>query len=167
VELEAWLAIYQAVNHTATAKERMYWTIAALFLLGNSLLALPAALLVASFPDDQSQMVVTGLAILGSIVSFVWLACQTLARRENLHWESLLRSIEHQFAGAEFHRSVYRLLRGEETCVPTTAWKCGDWYPEVERLGWARRSLPYLAAGLLSLAFLAAWVLLIVATWTT
>jgi len=167
MELEAWLAIYQAVNHTAAAKERAYWTIVALFLLANCLLALPAGLVSASFPNDQGEVAVTGLAILGVVVSLAWLSGQMLAGRENLHWEGLLRSIEHQFSGAEFHRSAYRLFRGEETCIPATAWKCGDWYPEVERLGWARRSLPRAAAWFLPLAFLAAWVVLIVATWTT
>ncbi len=167
MELEAWLAIYQAVNHTATAKERARWAILALFLLGNSLLALPAALLSASFPNDQAEAVATGVAILGAAVSLAWLSCQILAGWETLHWERLLRSIEHQFAGAEFHRSAYRLLRGDETCIPATAWKCGDWYPEVERLGWARRSLPRAALWFLPLAFLAAWVILIVTTWTT
>ncbi len=167
MELEAWLAIYQAVSHTASAKERARWTILALFLLGNSLLALPAALLVGSFPNDQAEAVATGIAILGAVVSLGWLSCQILAGWETVHWERLLRSIEHQFAGAEFHRSAYRLLRGDETCIPATAWKCGDWYPEVERLGWARRSLPRAALWFLPLAFLAAWVILIVTTWTT
>lgn len=167
MELEAWLAVYQAVNHTRAAKERVCWTVAVFFLLANSVLVVPACLLAASFPDEQSQAVVTGLAILGGIVSLAWVACLGLAVRETRHWESLLRSVEHQFAGAEFHRSAYRLLRGEETCIPTTAWKCGDWYPEVERLSWAGRFVPRLAAQLLPLAFVAAWVVLIVATWTT
>jgi hypothetical protein len=166
VELEAWLAIYQAVNHTAAAKERVCWILTALFLLANCALALPAGLLAASLFGGQTQGIVTGIAGLGGILSLAWLLCQSLAVRERLHWESLLRSVEHQFAGAEFHRSAYRLLRGEETCVPTTAWKCGDWYPEVERIGWVRRSLPHAAVWFLPLAFLAAWAALVVATWT-
>ena len=166
LELHAWLAIYQAVTLTATAKERTYWTIAAVFLLANSVLLLPAGLLAASSSNDEGQLLVTGLAALGGIICLAWLACQGFAGRESLHWESLLRSIEHQFAGGEFHRSAYRLLRGEETCVPTTAWKCGDWYPEVERLRWARRALPQVAVRLLAVAFLVAWAALIAATWT-
>ena len=165
MELEAWLAVYQAVSRTAAAKERLCWLLTALFLSSNALLLLPAGFLAASFPGGRSQPVVTGLAVLGAVVSVCWLLSGGLAAREKRHWESLARSVEQQFAGAEFHRSAYRLLRGEETCVPTTAWKCGEWYPDVERLGWAWRSLPCLGASLLPLAFLAAWAALIVATW--
>jgi hypothetical protein len=167
MELEAWLAVYQSVNETRAAKERTLWTIVGLFLLGSSLLSVPACLLAASFPDAPSQALVTGLAILGGIVALAWLACQSLAARETRHWECLLRSLEQQFAGGEFHRSAYRLLRGEETCIPTADWRCGDWYPAVARLGWASRIVPQAAAWALPLIFLAAWVILIVATWTT
>lgn len=166
MELGEWLAIYQAASLTATSKERTYWTITALFLLANSLLALPAGLVAASYPDDPSQWLATGLGALGCVTCLVWLACQGLAARESLHWESLLRSIEGQFAGGEFHRSAYKLLRGQEVCIPTTAWKCGDWYPEVERLRLARRGLPHVAGRLLALAFLAGWAVLVAATWT-
>jgi len=167
MELEAWLAVYQAVNVTRAAKEKVLWAIVGLFLLGSSLLAVPACLLAASLSDAPSQALVTGLGILVAIVALAWLACQSLAARETRHWDGLLRSLEQQFAGGEFHRSAYRLLRGEETCVPTADWRCGDWYPAVSRLGWIARTLPRAAAFVLPLVFLAAWVILMIATWTT
>lgn len=165
MELQEWLALYQVLALTRAEKERSFWTIVTLFLVANVLLALPTGLLVLSLPDLIAQTLQTGISAFGCALCVAWLLCLAYAAREVVRWESLLRNVEGQFAGAEFFRSAEKVFSGEQVCIPATSWKCGDWYPEVERTRWLRRGTPTVAAVGLALFSLAGWVVLLAAAW--
>lgn len=165
MELEEWLKVYQAITLTAGVKERGYWTIAGLFLLANCLLILSLALFSFFYTMWEGRFFATALSGIGVLICLCWLISQQRAAREVSHWGSLLRSIEGQFAGGEFHRSLYKLLYGEEVCIPATSWKCNEWYPEVERLSRLGRITPQTLIGLLPVVFLLAWVALTITRW--
>jgi len=165
LELQEWLALYQVLALTRAEKERSFWTIVTLFLVANVLLALPTGLLVLSLPDLIAQTLQTGISAFGCALCVAWLLCLAYAAREVVRWESLLRNVEGQFAGAEFFRSAEKVFSGEQVCIPATSWKCGDWYPEVERTRWLRRGTPTVAAVGLALFSLAGWVVLLAAAW--
>ncbi len=165
MELEEWLRLYQALNVTASGKERSYWTISGIFLLANCLLAFPFSFIFFSYTGGQGRYFITVLAGIGVLLSFSWWFSQKRAAYEIAHFVRLLRSIEGQFAGAEFHRSLYRLLAGEEVCIPSTAWKCKEWYPDVARLNRLTRTLPHGLLPVLPFVFVLTWTGLAVAVW--
>lgn len=163
MELQEWVALYQAVALTRAEKERSFWTIVTLFLVANVLLALPTGFLALSLPSLSVHVLQTGISAFGCALCLAWLLCLAYAAKDTARWESLLRSIEGQFAGAEFFRSAEKVLRGEQVCIPATSWKCGEWYPEVDRVRYLRRGAPAAAAVGLALSSLAGWVILLVA----
>jgi hypothetical protein len=67
------------------------------------------------------------------VIGLAWAAAQRRLHGEMIHWERLLRSLESQFAGGEFHRSVQRLDQGEPVCVSGSAWACDEWQNEAVR----------------------------------
>ncbi len=160
VELDQWLMVYQAVTTTACAKERNYWMSTGIFLVANFLLLLPLAYFALSYNALGGRWFKTALGALGFLICFFWLVTQRWSAREISHWESLLRGIEGQFAGSEFHRGNYKLLHGEQICVPASSWKCNEWYPEVQRISWCGRIGPRVLIVLLSVVFLLGWVAL-------
>ena len=162
MELDQWLMVYQAVTATTSAKERNYWMSTGIFLVANLLLLLPLAFFALSYNSWGGRWFQTALGAIGFLICFFWLVTQRWTAREISHWESLLRGIEGQFAGSEFHRGNYRLLHGEQICVPASSWKCNEWYPEVQRLSWCGRLSPQALITLLSTAFLLGWVALAV-----
>jgi hypothetical protein len=74
-----------------------------------------------------------GLIALGWVIGLAWAGAQQRLHVELIHWERLLRSLESQFAGGEFHRSVQRLDQGEPICVSGSAWACEEWQNEAVR----------------------------------
>jgi hypothetical protein len=163
LELQEWVALYQAVALTRAEKERSFWTIVTLFLVANVLLALPTGFLALSLPTLSVHVLQTGISAFGCALCLAWLLCLAYAAKDVARWESLLRSIEGQFAGAEFFRSAEKVLRGEQVCIPATSWKCGEWYPEVDRIRCLRRGAPAVVAVGLAFSSLAGWVVLLVA----
>ena len=162
MELQQWLLVYQAITETTSAKERNYWMSTGIFLIANLLLLLVLAFLATTYNTWNGRWLRTALGAIGFLVCLFWLFTQRWTAREISHWESHLRGIEGQFAGSEFHRSSYRLHRGEQVCMPASSWKCSEWYPEVHKLFWCGRIGPQAMIGFLSLLFLLGWVALAV-----
>ena len=108
---------------------------------------------------------VTGLAVIGGIISAYWLTVRHRMSREVALWQGLLRQLEGEFAGAEFHRSTMRLLMGQAVRAPTITPHFNEWHPGITRLGWLSRSLTCLTATLVPVAFLLAWVALGILPW--
>ncbi len=165
MELEEWLRLYQALSVSVGAKERGYWAIAGIFLLANCLLAFPLAFVFFSYTGEEGAYFITVLSGIGVLLSATWVLSQKRAAFEITHFTKLLRSIEGQFAGGEFYRSLYKLLFGEEVCVPSTDWKCKEWHPDVSRMGWITRTFPHGFLIALPIVFLFAWVALAVIEW--
>ncbi|MBC7093773.1 hypothetical protein H5T53_07205 [Candidatus Bipolaricaulota bacterium] len=165
LELEEWLAVYQAVSLTAASKERVYWGVGGACLIANTiLLALAAYVSRATWLEDWRYLT-TALAVIGVGVGAYWLAIQHRLGREAAHWQGLLRQLEGEFAGAEFHRSALRLLKGQPVRTPTTTVHFDEWYPEVARLGWFARAAARLMVPLVPTLFLIAWILLGLIPW--
>lgn len=165
MELDEWLQVYQALSTTAEAKERSYWTIAGIFLLANCLIIFPLSLFLFSYRITEGRLFTTVIAAIGIIISLAWSLSQQRVLQELRHFSSLLRSIEGQFAGAEFHRSLDKLIAGEEVCIQSTSWKCKEWHPEVAHLGPATRFLPQVSISILPIVFLLAWGALVAVSW--
>lgn len=162
MELEQWLLVYQAITTTASAKERNYWMSTGVFLIANFLLLLLLAFFARTYVTSLERCFGTALGAIGILVSIFWLVTQRWTAREISLWESFLRGIEGQFAGSEFHRSIHKLVRGEQVCVPDTSWKCNQWYPDVWRLSRGGRLSPQVLIAFLSVIFLLGWVALVV-----
>jgi len=165
MELEQWLKIYQAAALTSGAKERSYWTILGVFLLTHCVLILALAFLSLTHTLQETRCYSTILGGIGIFVALCWFANERRAAREMLYWEGLLRGLEGEFAGAEFHRSFYKLLHNEQVCLPAADWKCAEWYPTVEHLSWFTRNMSRWLLACLPILFLVAWIALILSYW--
>ncbi len=174
MELQEWLAVYQAASVTAANKERTYWSVGGTCLIASVFLLilgviLGIAVLAEAYsgyaPTAGLRCATTGLAALGILISAYWLAIRHRLSREVAHWHGLLRQLEGEFAGAEFHRSALRLLMGQPVRAPTITPHFNEWYPEITRLGWFSRKLACLTATLVPTAFLVAWIVLGVLPW--
>ena len=159
------MRLYQALSVSVGAKERGYWAIAGMFLVANCLLAFPLAFVFFSYTGEEGTYFITVLAGIGALLSVAWLLSQRRVAFEIAHFTKLLRSIEGQFAGGEFYRSLYKLLFGEEVCVPSTEWKCKEWHPDVSRMGWITRTFSHGFLLVLPVVFLLAWIAVAVAEW--
>lgn len=116
-------------------------------------------------PAPGLRCLTTVLAAFGGLVSAYWLAVGHRMSREVSHWHGLLRQLEGEFAGAEFHRSALRLHMGQAVRAPTVTPHFDEWFPGVTRLGWLSRALATLTAVLLPAAFFVAWVALAILVW--
>lgn len=162
MELSQWIAVYGAVSQSAANRERSLWT---LFAGGAISCALVIAVIAYSVTRGSSSFEQTfgiGAAALGLLVSFVWVVAQLRLLLEYQHWHRLLRSIESQFAGAEFHRSFHRLLQGDQVCIASASWICEQWHPEPARFPWLVRIIPKLIALWIPTAFLLAFASVLV-----
>jgi hypothetical protein len=128
MELEQWIAVYSAASQSAASRDRSLWSVFAGGLIASSLLL----------------MFGIGIAALGLAVCLVWTLIQYKLLHECLHWQRLLRSVESQFAGAEFYRSLDRLSKGEELCVPVASRICNEWNSEAAKFPWLIRIVPQL-----------------------
>jgi len=174
MELEQWLKVYQAASVTASSKERAYWTVFGVCLLGNFLLLLVlwnTGGFMLGFMGGFAGVPVgtraldTGLAFLGFLLSLFWLAISERLERERALWSGLLRQVEGEFAGAEFHRAELRLGRGQPVRALTTTALYNEWYPEILRLNWFSRTLPSFLGSFLPIYFLFGWLLLSLLPW--
>jgi hypothetical protein len=107
-------------------------------LVASALLVLCA---IGMLVRGSDQSIGIGVAVLGLLLALAWAIIQQRLHVECDHWNRLLRSIESQFAGTEFHRSIHRLLLGEQVCVPDASWICGKWSPEAARFSAVTRHL--------------------------
>ena len=141
MELDHWIAIYAAISQSASSRERSRWGLLAAGMVAGSLLV-AVVIYVLGAGRSTAVPAAIGLASLGLAMSMVWLLGQHRLRLESHHWQRILRSLESQFAGAEFHRNLHRLLKGEEVCVPSAAWVCQEWQPEAARCPSLLRAVP-------------------------
>ncbi len=161
MELEHWIHLFGAVSNTTTARERSKWVFFASALVASTALVLGT---LWALIDGVELGLGLGTAILGLLLSVVWGIVQARLDAESSHWQRLLRGIESQFAGTEFHRSIHRLLLGEQVCVPSASWVCGEWNPEAARFSPFSRHLAHAATQWLPGIYALAFVALIVAT---
>lgn len=130
MELEQWIHLFGAVSNTTTAREKSSWMVFSSGLVACTGLALIAIWTLARGFGGPASI---GVSVLGLLVAIAWGVIQQRLTAECAHWNRLLRSVESQFAGAEFHRSIHRLMLGEQVCIPESSWICGDWNPEATR----------------------------------
>jgi len=134
MDLDQWLYAYGAVTRSCSGREKSLWTASVGFLLAQSLLAFAYAFVEPNLLGGASTDYRTGFIVLGGLVAVVWGLVQTRLRAELLHFERILRQIEGQFAGGEFHRSLFQLAQGERICVSAAQYTCNEWLPDVARL---------------------------------
>lgn len=144
MELDQWIAIYGAISQSAASHLRSRWVSFTGGLLAASLLVVFLAYLAQFGIGGVERSFGIGASSLGLLIGLTWWVNQSRMGAECRHWERLLRSLEEQFAGAEFHRSMHRMLQGSETCVPAAKWVCGEWHSEPARTLRVLRNLPRL-----------------------
>ncbi len=163
MELDQWISVFAAVSRTADNRDRSTWSLFMSGIVAASLLiAVTAyALLSATVAADALSL---GAASLGLVLSVVWAVSQYRLSSECAHWRRLLRSIESQFAGAEFHRSMHRLIQGEQICVRSSGWLCDEWQSEGVQFPAILRTAPNFMMHLVPLAFVAGFVTLLISS---
>ena len=161
MELDHWIAIYAAISQSAASRERSRWGLLAAGMVAGSLIV-AAVIYVLGAGRSTAAPAAIGLASLGLAMSLVWSLAQHRLRLESRHWQRILRSLESQFAGAEFHRNLHRLLKGEEVCVPSAAWVCQEWQPEAAHCPSLLRTAPDLLIQWVPMVFTLAFVTLVV-----
>jgi len=109
-------------------------------------------------PVDFGRVFAIGIAALGLAVCLVWSLIQYKLLHECQHWQRLLRSVESQFAGAEFYRSLDRLSKGEKLCVPLASRICDEWNSEAAKFPWIVRMVPQLTTLWVPAFFIAGFI---------
>ncbi|MBN1857667.1 hypothetical protein JW848_00490 [Candidatus Bipolaricaulota bacterium] len=163
MELDQWISVFAAVSRTADNRDRNMWSLFMSGIVAASLLVGVTAYALLSFATTADPLSL-GAASLGLLLSVVWAVSQYRLSTECAHWRRLLRSIESQFAGAEFHRSLHRLLQGEQICVRASGWLCDEWQSEGVQFPAILRTAPNLMMHLVPLAFVAGFVVLLVSS---
>ena len=164
MELDQWLAVYQALVVDASGKERTLWSTFIGGLIVESILSI-GALVLLIFPSDVIGVPFRlGFIAIAILVALVWLLSLTRLSAERRHTYGLLRSIEGRFAGGEFLRSLSRFTKGEKICLPDSAWTCGSWIPSVLRLPFYARIAPPFLFDLVAIAFTLGWIAILAST---
>jgi len=158
MELAQWVAVFSAISTTAAARERSRWAVFSGALISCTLLLFVAFWSYSSRPQSP---ICIGVTILGLLVTAVWAFIQQRLRLESEYWHRALRSIEGQFAGAEFYRGLHKLQLGEQVCVPAASWVCGEWNPAAAKLPWQTRGIADHAARWFSILFVLAFAALL------
>jgi len=162
MELDQWLAAYQALIVDASGKERNLWNAFIGGMIVESLLAI-AAIILSVFPYDVISLPFRlGFISMALLVSLAWFLALSRLSGERRHAYALLSSLEGQFAGGEFLRSLQRFTKGEKVCLPDSNWTCGSWTPSVLRLPVYARISPAFLIGLVATGFISGWVALLV-----
>lgn len=160
MELEQWIQLFSAISSTTTTREKSKWMVFSGGLVGCAILILGA---IGMLVRGSGQSIGMGVAVLGFLLALAWAIVQQRLHVECDHWNRLLRSIESQFAGTEFHRSIHRLLLGEQVCVPAASWICGEWNPEAARFSAVTRHLSRRITQWVPILFALSFVALILA----
>jgi len=158
MELDQWISIYASASQSAASRERSLWTAFAGGLIASSLFVTIIAYVVALDSSGFGHAFGLATSSLGLAVCLVWFAVQFRLLYECQHWQRLLRSVESQFAGVEFHRSVQRLLQGEKICVPQSAWFCDGWNPEPAHFPFLLRAIPKMMTLWIPVLFFGAFI---------
>jgi len=162
MELDQWLAIYQALVVDASGKERNLWSTFIGGLIVESILSI-ASIVLRVFPSDVIGVSFRlGFIAIALLVTIVWFLSLARLAAERRHAYSLLRSVENQFAGGEFLRSFYRFTKGEKICLPDSNWTCGSWIPSVLRLPVYARFSPTFLIYLVAISFALGWIAVLV-----
>jgi hypothetical protein len=138
MELEQWIQLFGAISNTTTTREKSKWMVFSGGLVACAILVLCS---IGMLVRGSDQSIGIGVAVLGLLLALAWAIIQQRLHVECDHWNRLLRSIESQFVGTEFHRSIHRLLLGEQVCVPNASWICGEWNAEAARFSAVTRHL--------------------------
>jgi len=162
MELDQWIAVYQAVSHTASEHERSLWSMFAGGAIAACLFALIVVSMAAFGRTSVDRDVALGVISFGAVLSLAWCLVQTRFAAEALHWRRLLRDLESQFAGGEFHRSFARLAQGEKICIPAAGWICNEWGAEPVRLSRAARSAGVRVLSIVPCAWFVGTILLLI-----
>lgn len=161
MELDQWIAVFSAVSQTEINRDRSMWSLFMSGIVAGSLLVAVTAYALLS-ATAASDLLGLGAASLGLLLSVAWILTQSRLSAESAHWRRVLRSIESQFAGAEFHRGLHRLMRGEQICVRSSRWLCDEWQSEGVKFPTVLRWIPNAMVVVVPLAFVAGFVTLIV-----
>ncbi len=159
MELAHWIQLFGAVSSTSASREKSKWLVFSGGLVASTVLLL---LVVWAIVQSLEGPACIGAAALGFLLALFWLLIQQRLVVECAHWSRILRGIEGQFAGTELHRSVHRLLLGEEVCVPGAAWVCGEWNPEGVRFSIVSRQFTNKIIGWVPGLFMLAFVALLI-----
>ena len=164
MELEQWIAVYSAASQSAASRERSLWSVFAGGLIASSLMLAILAIAVTLTSvttltsTDLGRVFGIGIAALGLAICLVWAIIQHKLLHEWQHWHRLLRSVESQFAGAEFYRSLERLSKGERLCVPLASRICDEWNSEAAKFPWLIRIVPQLTTLWVPAFFIASFI---------
>jgi len=162
MELDQWLSVYQALIVDASGKERNLWSTFIGGLIVESILSI-ASIVLRVFPSDVIGVSFRlGFIAIALLITLVWLLSLTRLSAEREHAYSLLRSVESQFAGSEFLRSLSRFIKGEKICLPDSTWTCGSWIPSVLQLPFYARISPSFLIGLVAIAFTLGWIAILI-----
>ncbi len=159
MELAQWIQLFGAVSSTAASREKSKWMVFSGGLVAGTILLL---LIIWAFVQSLEGAACIGAAALGLMLSVFWFVLQQRLIAECDHWSRILRGIEGQFAGTELHRSIHRLLLGEEVCIPGAAWVCGEWNPEGVRFSLLSRRFTGKLVMWVPVLFMAAFVALLI-----
>ena len=162
MELDQWIAIYGSISQSAASQSRSRWVSFTGGLLAASLLVVFLAYLAQLGVGTVERSFGIGASSLGLLIGLAWWVNQGRLYAECRHWERFLRSLEEQFAGVEFHRSLHRMLQGEETCVPAAKWVCEEWHSEPARMLRVLRVLPRVLEVSIPAVFVLAFAALLV-----
>ena len=162
MELSQWIAVYSAISEFASSRERGFWVFFTGGLVGSSVLLALITFTLDGGDSSFHHALGLGGAALGVLLSLAWVVALWQLSLERRHWHRLLRSVESQFAGAEFHRSIHRLLRGDRVHVPTASWVCEQWHPEPAHFPWIARAVPRMILSFVPALFFLAFVGLLV-----
>ena len=99
MELDQWIAIYGSASQSAASHTRSRWVSFAGGLLASSLVAIFVAYLAQLGIGTVERPFGIGAAALGLLIGLTWWMNQSRLHIECRHWDSLLRSLEEQFAG--------------------------------------------------------------------
>lgn len=158
MELEQWLTIYQGLIFDASGKERNLWSAFIGGLIVESILSI-ALIVLQAFPSEViAEPFRLGFISIALLLTLVWSLSLTRLSAERRHAYALLRSLEQQFAGGEFLRSLYRFTNGEKICLPDSNWTCGSWIPSVLRIPIYARISPSFLIDLVAIAFTLGWI---------
>jgi len=162
MELDQWIEIYRALTVDASGREHNLWSAFIGGLIAESILAVAFIILAAFPPDLIAVSFRLGFISIALLVSLSWLISLIRLVGEKRHMEGLLRSIEGNFAGGEFIRSLYRLGKGAKVCLPDSNWTCNSWIPSVLRLPVYARISPIFLIDLVATAFTLGWIAVLV-----
>jgi len=162
MQLDQWIALYGAMTQTAVGHLRARWISFTGGLLASSLVVVFLSYLAQRGIGSVARSFGIGASSLGLLIGLTWLVSQCRLQAECDHWERVLRSLEDQFAGAELYRGLHRMMQGEEVCIPSASWVCGEWHSQPARVPRGCRRFPRVLESWIPVVFMLAFAGLLV-----